>query len=84
MSTIPISNVRSFSSIKQYTRGVLFYVKRGLLALVAFLVALPILGFTYETLAAASDAQRFPAPGQLVMVNGHQMHCMVYSLYSGS
>jgi pimeloyl-ACP methyl ester carboxylesterase len=58
----------------QGTRGWLFFIKRSLLALFALLLALPVLGFSYETIAAAVDAQRFPPPGKLVMVDGHQMH----------
>ena len=50
------------------------YLKRGLLALLSILVALPIAGFGYETIAAAVDARQFPAPGKLVAVGGRQMH----------
>lgn len=51
-----------------------FYLKRGLLALAILLVALPILGFGYETIASAVEVRQFPAPGKLVVVDGHQMH----------
>src|SRR5690349_11529937 len=51
-----------------------FYLKRDLLTLAILLLALPILGFGYETIAAAVDARRFPPPGKLVAVDGHQMH----------
>jgi pimeloyl-ACP methyl ester carboxylesterase len=54
--------------------GWLFYIKRGLLALCALLVSLPILGFGYETIMAAVDARRFPPPGKFVAVDGHRMH----------
>lgn len=55
-------------------RGCLFYLKRGLLTLLIVIIVLPLSGFVYETIMAAGDAQRFPAPGQLVTVNGVQMH----------
>jgi pimeloyl-ACP methyl ester carboxylesterase len=58
----------------QRRRGYGFYLKRGLLALIALLVALPVLGFSYEMIMAASDATRHPPPGRLVIVDGHQMH----------
>jgi pimeloyl-ACP methyl ester carboxylesterase len=58
----------------RHSRNYRFYLKRGLLALLAILVALPSLGFGYETIASAVDARRFPAPGKLVDVDGHQMH----------
>jgi pimeloyl-ACP methyl ester carboxylesterase len=58
----------------QRRRGWQFYLKRGLLALAILLVALPVLGLTYEAITAAIDARRFPPPGKLVMVDHHQMH----------
>jgi pimeloyl-ACP methyl ester carboxylesterase len=58
----------------QRRRSWRLYLKRSLLALAMLLVALPILGFGYETIAAAIDARRFPPPGKLVMVDGRQMH----------
>jgi pimeloyl-ACP methyl ester carboxylesterase len=58
----------------QRTRGWQFYLKRGLLALAIVLVALPLLGLSYETISAVVDAQRFPPPGKLITVDGHQMH----------
>jgi hypothetical protein len=58
----------------QRRHGYRLFITRGLLALVVVLVALPVLGFTYETIMAAVDAQRFPPPGRLVAVDGNQMH----------
>jgi pimeloyl-ACP methyl ester carboxylesterase len=55
-------------------RGWLFSIKRSLLALAILLAALPVLGFSYETIMAAVDARRFPPLGKLVAVDGHQMH----------
>jgi pimeloyl-ACP methyl ester carboxylesterase len=58
----------------QRRRGWLFSIKRSLLGLAIVLLALPILSFSYETIAAVIDARRFPPPGKLVMVDGHRMH----------
>ena len=55
-------------------RGWRFFIKRGLLALAILLLAVPVLGFSYETITAAVDAQRFPPPGKLIAVDGHQLH----------
>jgi pimeloyl-ACP methyl ester carboxylesterase len=55
-------------------RGCLFFVKRRVLIIIVVLVALPILGFTYETVMGSGDAQRYPPAGQLVAVSGHKMH----------
>jgi pimeloyl-ACP methyl ester carboxylesterase len=58
----------------QGRRGWRFFIKRGLLALVIMLLALPVLGFSYETIMAAVDAQRYPPAGKLITVDGHLMH----------
>src|SRR5215207_1265342 len=55
-------------------RGWRFLIKRGLLALVILLLAIPVLGFSYEMIMGAVDAQRNPPPGKLIMVDGHQLH----------
>ena len=62
------------SKSEQRRRGWHLSIKRGLLALCALLLALPILGLGYETIAAAADARRFPPPGRLIAVDGHQLH----------
>jgi pimeloyl-ACP methyl ester carboxylesterase len=55
-------------------RGCLFHLKRGLLALLIILVALPLSGFVYEKIMASGDAERYPPIGQMVNVNGHRLH----------
>jgi pimeloyl-ACP methyl ester carboxylesterase len=44
------------------------------LAVFAVLVALPALGFAYETVMAAVDARSFPPPGRVSRIDGHAMH----------
>jgi hypothetical protein len=55
-------------------RGYGPFIRRGLLALAIALAALPVLGLGYEAVMVAADARRFPPPGRLVGVGGHQMH----------
>ncbi|MBN1967592.1 MAG: alpha/beta hydrolase [Anaerolineae bacterium] len=55
-------------------RGCLFYVRRGLVALILLILVLSVLGFVYEAAAEASDRQAYLPPGQLFDVDGHQMH----------
>ena len=62
------------ASVPTRRRGCLYYLKRGLLALVILIVALSLFGFVVETAAEANDRQTYPPPGQLFEVNGHQMH----------
>ncbi len=73
-TTTSLSQMTPHLQTVHHKRGCLFYIKRGLLALVALIVILPSAGFLYETVMAAGDEQRFPAPGQLVSVDGRQMH----------
>jgi pimeloyl-ACP methyl ester carboxylesterase len=49
-------------------------IGRTLAALVGLLVVLGLIGAGYEAIAAAGDAQRYPAPGQLVDVGGFRLH----------
>jgi pimeloyl-ACP methyl ester carboxylesterase len=55
-------------------RGCLFFVGRGLIVVAIILVILSLLGFAYQTAATQADKQAFPPPGQMVEVNGRQMH----------
>jgi pimeloyl-ACP methyl ester carboxylesterase len=46
----------------------------GVAALVGLLAVLALSGASYEAIAAAGDARRYPAPGQLVDVGGYRLH----------
>src|ERR671938_286918 len=55
-------------------RWVLRGIGRTLAALFGLLVVLGLIGASYEAIAAAGDARRYPAPGQLVDVGGFRLH----------
>src|SRR5437867_4562820 len=55
-------------------RRVLRWLGRGLAALVGLIVVLALAGASYEAIAAAGDARRYPAPGQLVDIGGYRLH----------
>jgi pimeloyl-ACP methyl ester carboxylesterase len=55
-------------------RRVLRWIGRGLVALVGLIAVLALAGATYEAIAAAGDARRYPAPGQLIDVGGERLH----------
>lgn len=76
MSAVSVKETSSQLSRDHHPRGCLFYVGRGLLALVILIVALSLLGFIYETAAEASDRQAYPPPGQMLDVDGHQVHIL--------
>jgi pimeloyl-ACP methyl ester carboxylesterase len=46
------------------------------------LVVLLLTGFVYQSTASAADQKIYPAPGELVDVDGHQMH--LYCIGAGS
>ena len=56
------------------SRRVLRGIGRTLAALVGLLVVLGLVGASYEAIAAAGDARRYPPPGQLVDVGGYRLH----------
>ncbi len=62
------------SSVWHSGKRVLRGIGRGLAALVGLIAVLALAGASYEAIAAAGDARRYPAPGQLVDVGGYRLH----------
>jgi pimeloyl-ACP methyl ester carboxylesterase len=50
------------------------FLRRPLIAMMALVVAIPILGAIYQATMEARDDRRFPPPGKLIEVDGHRMH----------
>jgi pimeloyl-ACP methyl ester carboxylesterase len=57
-------------------------LKRGFVWLSGFVVVLAITGIVYQTAATEADQRKYPAPGELVNVDGHMMH--IYCTGEGS
>jgi pimeloyl-ACP methyl ester carboxylesterase len=57
-------------------------LKRRLLWLSGFVVVLAITGIIYQTAATEADQRKYPAPGELVNVDGHMIH--IYCIGEGS
>lgn len=56
-------------------RGLGSRIRRGLVWLIAGLVALAVIGAIYQAAVTAIDQrQSYPPPGQMVSVGGHRMH----------
>lgn len=55
-------------------RRALRWLGRGLAWVAGTLAVLALVGAIYEAIAAAGDARRYPAPGQLVDVGGYRLH----------
>jgi pimeloyl-ACP methyl ester carboxylesterase len=73
MTPIPTTMTRP-SAPWRIGRRVLRGISRTLAALFGLLVVLGLTGAGYEAIAAAGDARRYPAPGQLVDVGGYRLH----------
>src|ERR687889_2336917 len=59
-------------------RGLGSWIQRGLVWLVVGLLALAVIGATYQVVATQIDQRTYPPPSEMVNVNGHLMHinCM--------
>ncbi len=73
MNTVSVSMSGEGRATSRKSRSSL-WLKRGLLVLIILIFALPTTGILYESVMAAGDAARYPAPGQMMVVEGHQMH----------
>ncbi len=58
--------------------GCFTWIKRIFLTLLAIVIALALLGMTYQTLATQADIKKYPTPGQLIDIGGYRLHlyCM--------
>jgi pimeloyl-ACP methyl ester carboxylesterase len=50
------------------------WIRRGLVGVIAALLALVVIGATYQAIATEIDKLTYPPPGKLVDVNGQLMH----------
>jgi pimeloyl-ACP methyl ester carboxylesterase len=54
-------------------RRILRRIGLGILGIIGVMIACAVFGMVYEAIMSAGDAQRYPAPGQLVDVGGYQL-----------
>jgi pimeloyl-ACP methyl ester carboxylesterase len=59
---------------KQRKTGVVRWIRRIALGLLMLLATLAVTGLVYQAVATRNDRQEFPPPGQLVAVDGYQLH----------
>src|SRR3712207_4261301 len=59
-------------------RGLGFWIRRGLVWMLAGLLTLAFMGAIYQAIATEIDQRTYPPPGKMVDVNSHLMHinCM--------
>jgi pimeloyl-ACP methyl ester carboxylesterase len=58
-------------------RSLVARLRQAALLVLGLLALLVLLGASYQAIATASDARRFPPPGQLVDVGGYRLHLYV-------
>ena len=73
MATIT-NSLNTPSRARRVGRRVLRGIGRTLVAVAGLIAVLALAGASYEAIAAAGDARRYPAPGQLVDVGGYRLH----------
>ncbi len=49
-------------------------IRSTLLTLISLILALSIAGYLYQAIGTYQDKKNYPAPGQLIPVDGHKMH----------
>lgn len=75
MSTIKAANTMTRpSQTLRPRKRLLVWSRRVLLGLLITLVALAVIGASYQAIATARDARAFPPPGQMVDVGGYKLH----------
>src|SRR5215203_5896064 len=73
-SKVPPRQTEQQSQGAQPKRGLGSWIRRGLVWLVAGLLALAVIGAIYQVVATQIDQRAYPPPGEMVNVNGHLMH----------
>ncbi len=68
------NTLHTTSPARRIGRRVLRGIARTLAVLAGGILVLAVAGASYEAIAAAGDAQRYPALGQLVDVGGYRLH----------
>jgi len=58
----------------KFASRLLTWLKRGLLGLLIFIIALSVVGAVYQTVATQMDKRNYSAPGQLVDVGGYNLN----------
>jgi pimeloyl-ACP methyl ester carboxylesterase len=59
-----------------FTHRIVGLLKRGFIGLAVFIVVLAAVGSIYQALATRSDQQNYPAPGQLIDIDGYRLHLL--------
>src|SRR5215208_4106065 len=73
-SKVPPRQTEQQSQGAQPKRGLGSWIRRGLVWLVAGLLALAVIGAIYQVVATQIDQRTYPPPGEMVDVGTHSLH----------
>ena len=73
-SKAPSLQTERHSEGTQPRRGLGAWVRRGLVWMIAGLLALAVIGAVYQAVATEMDQRAYPPPGEMVVVGGHRLH----------
>src|SRR5215218_3039569 len=73
-SNAPLRQTERHSQGTRPKRGLGFWVRRGLVWLVAGLLALAVIGAIYQAIATQIDQRTYSPPGEMVDVGTHTLH----------
>src|SRR5215210_7942629 len=73
-SKAPLRQTERHSQGTRPKRGLGFWVRRGLVWLIAGVLALAVMGTIYQAVATQIDQRTYPPPGKLVDVGDHSLH----------
>src|SRR5918998_4183603 len=73
-SKAPPRQTERHSQETQPRRGLGSWIRRGLVWMIAVLLALAVIGAIYQTIATQIDQRTYSPPGEMVDVDGHLMH----------
>ena len=73
-SKAPSPQTERHSEGTQPRRGLRGWIRRGLVWMIAGILALALIGAVYQAVATEMDRRAYPPPGEMVDVGGHRLH----------
>src|SRR5829696_9164849 len=73
-SKAPPRQTEQHSQETQPRRGLGSWIRRGLVWMIAGLLALAVIGAVYQAIATEIDQRAYPPPGEMVDVGDHRLH----------
>ena len=68
------SSIKKSGDVQKTGTGCFTWIKRIFLTLLIIVIALVLLGVTYQSLSTQADSKKYPPPGQLIDIGGYRLH----------